>query len=137
MQRTTRALALLGGVLLGTACLELPRHFTPVSLEEANALVADPGVTVVEAVTGGSLRDAALPGAIRWQLQDSWLSEPVPPGAVLVVGSSQSAAYRAAADLARGGNRTVSVFVPGSQEERSRLYAVASRSKEVPGGEDS
>jgi hypothetical protein len=118
-------------------CVDLPARFTPVSLHEANDLLGRPDVALVEALDEGET--GRLPDALLWQMTGPGAAEPsaLPAGPVLVVGSSETAARRAAARLARSGNSAVYVFVPGNAEERGALVAAAMATKEELRGEDS
>jgi hypothetical protein len=61
----------------------------------------------------------------------------VRPGAVLVLGSSQAAGFRSAAELARTDHSPVWVFVPKTEEERAALVVPAVQAKEAAGEQDS
>ena len=123
---TAVALAILA-LLMGTGCVELPRGFEPVELERARELLAKGEVAVVDALAVGVPDPGRLPGGIRWRVAaDASIGKldgtpEVPSGPVLVVSPTAEVAHRSAASLAREGNHTVYVFIPGSAEERSRL----------------
>lgn len=143
MRRTRRRLPPLLGAALAlasTACWELPARFWEVSLREANDLLRDPEVAIVDVLAHGERASQRLPRGIRWRLAGGrWLARPeVPAGPVLVVAATERAARRSAAELARSGShRPVYLFVPGSDEERGALQAAALAAREGLRGEDS
>ncbi len=121
-------------------CPGAPPWFEEVGLERASSLLTDPGIALVDAVSDENGQPGPLPGGVRWKLGPAPALRPeaVPAaGGVLVVGSEARVAYRSAAALARAGNQPVYVFIPMNADERSRLYASALASEEVPRGEDS
>jgi hypothetical protein len=132
-------LPLLAVLALLAGCGEPRRAFREASLEQANALLADPEVAVVEALDGRARGFGALSRGVRWRLDDPpGRRQPVVrPGAVLVLGSSQAAGFRSAAELARTDHAPVWVFVPRSEEERAALVVPAVQAKEAAGERDS
>ena len=118
---------LLLALLPGMACVELPRSFEPVDLDHARELLASGNVAVVDALAVGVRDPGRLPGGIRWRVATDGsigkldATPEVPGGPVLIVATTPQIAHRSAASLARAGNHTVYVFIPGSAEERSRL----------------
>lgn len=125
------------GALASTACLELPPHFRAVSLERANALIADPNVGLVEVIEEG-IPAARLARGLRWRLGVGGGARPrVAEAAVLVVAATRPAARASAAALVREGHRPVYLFVPDNDAERGALVAAALAAKEEAGGEDS
>jgi hypothetical protein len=130
-------------VLLILGCGGAPRTFSHVSLERARELLASSGISIVDALEVGVRDPGRLPGGIRWRVDRSGAigtpegTPQVPEGPVLVVATSPEVAYRSAAVLARSGNRSVYVFIAGSQEERSTLVATLLPDEEVKLGEGS
>ncbi len=124
---------------MAIACLDAPPSFRLVGLDRARELLRSGSVTLLEALASGEAAGPKLPGAIVWRLQpDARADMPeLPSGPVLVIASSQSLAYRAAADLARDGNRTVHVLITASAAERGTLYALDPQPEETPSGRDS
>ncbi len=130
---------LFGMRLLAVGCGEPPRSFALVSIEEAQDLLRQGGVVLVDAFWASEPVPDPLPGGIRWGLTRDAAGVPaeIPAGGVLAIGSSASAAYRSAAALARAGNQPVYACIPKTKQERSALFAVALQMKESPGGRDS
>jgi hypothetical protein len=122
---------LLAAAGLLTGCGEPRRSFREVSVEQANALLADPDVAVVEALEPRARGFGALARRARPLDDPAERGEPVVrPDRVLVLGSSRAAAFRSAAKLAREGRETVWVFVPKSEDERAGLLVPAVQAKE-------
>jgi hypothetical protein len=125
-------LLLLAALGFLTGCGEPRRSFREATVEQANALLADPEVAVVEALDP-SARGFGVPSrGARWRLDDPPdRRQPVARSdAVLVLGSSRAAGFRSAAELARGSHATVWVFVPKSEDERAELVMPAMQAKE-------
>jgi hypothetical protein len=143
MRRAIRPAALLSPVLLVLACGGAPRTFSHVSLERARELAGGSDVSIVDVLEAGVRDPGRLPRGIRWRVDRSGAigtaegTADVPEGDVLVVATSPEVAYRSAAVLARSGNRSVYVFIAGSQEERSTLVATLLPDEEVKLGEGS
>ena len=134
------ALLLLFAVLgLLAGCGEPRRSFREATLEQANALLADPEVALVEALDPRARGFGALPRGVRWRTRGvRWRLDDPPrrhepvlrPGVVLVLGSSRAVGFRSAAELAREGASAVWVFVPKSEDERAALVVPAVEAKE-------
>jgi hypothetical protein len=134
--RARPAALLLVALLAG--CGEAPRSFREATLPEASELLRDPSIRVVEALDGPG-RGFGTARGLRWRLD---VGPPggqpeVGDGPVLVLGSSQDAAHRSAAALARSGHRPVWVFVPETDGERAALAAAPLEAKEKTRGEGS
>lgn len=137
MGRPARPAALLLVALLA-GCGEGPRSFREATSSETSQLLRDPSVRVVEAIDGPG-RGFGTARGLRWRLDvEPPGGQPlVADGPVLVLGSSEVAAHRSAAALARAGHRPVWVFVPQTEEERAALAAPALEAKEKTRGEGS
>jgi hypothetical protein len=125
-------LVLVAATVLLTGCGEPRRSFREATLQQANALLADPEIAVVEALDPrarafGTLAPREYPSLDGTRDRGQPV---VRPGAVLVLGSSQAAGFRSAARLAREGHETVWVFVPKSEDERRGLVLPAVQAKE-------
>ncbi|MFI5317126.1 MAG: hypothetical protein ACHQ6T_15605 [Myxococcota bacterium] len=109
-------------VLIGSlACAPPPPEFRVVDLAEAQRLVAQERLAVVEVPGDAAAASAAVPAG----------------GGVLVFGFDARAARLRAANFARSGNRPVIVFIPRDADERGRFYAVATQRQEDRRGKDS
>ena len=133
---------LLGSLLaamLAIGCADAPRSFSEVSLEDARRMIADTGVTVVDALAEDLEPATALAGGLQWKTAPTAADPPpgLPDGPVLIVGSSSELGYASAAAIARVGGRPVYVFITRSRQERNALVAVALRSREASDGRDS
>lgn len=134
--------ALCAVCLALASCIEAPPSFERVQMPEATAL-RDQGALVIDARAPSRRVQPVIPGGVLWQLSADEAPEPpeLPRGPVLVVSDSEAVGYRAAAALARDGNRQVSVVIPESAEERGKLYAHDpqrnEQQKETPRGRDS
>jgi hypothetical protein len=104
------ALALVAGIGLAAACGPAPASYRLVSLEEAQKLLIDPGVALVDAVSDDTDQPEPLPSGVRWRIADAAAKPP---------------AER---------NRSVYVYIPRSARERSSLYARARDIEEKSGG---
>jgi hypothetical protein len=131
------ALALVAGIGLAAACGPAPASYRLVSLEEAQKLLIDPGVALVDAVSDDTDQPEPLPSGVRWRIADAAAKPPAQLAratGVLIVASSKQVAHRGAAVLARERNRSVYVYIPRSARERSSLYARARDIEEKSGG---
>ncbi len=137
MSRPARLAALLCASLL-FACGEGPRSFRQATLAETSSLLADPSVSVVEAIEGSG-RGLGSGRSLLWRLDDPLAGgQPeLAGGAVLVLGSSIGAAHRSAAAFARAGHTPVWVFVPETDRERAALAAHPLEAREKTRGEGS
>ncbi len=133
------AVAWMAGIGL-TGCGPAPASYRVVSLEEAQALLAEPEVKLVDAVSDDPDQPEPLPSGIRWRIADATIHPPEQleeASGVLIVGSSDRIAHRGAAVFARDRNLRVYVYIPRSARERSSLYARARETEETSGGRDS
>ncbi len=97
------------------------RSFAVVSLEQAQALVRDGGVEVVNAARLGAEPPAPSPGSTDAPL----------PGGVLVIAATENQGFRAAAALARSGNHPTYLCISANANERGSLYALALETGEI------
>jgi hypothetical protein len=126
------SLLLVAALVLLAGCGEPPRSFHEATLEQANALLADPDIAVVEALDARAAGFGAIARGVRWRLDDATRRRQpvVRPGAVLVLASSRAAGFRSAAELSRSDHQPIWVFVPKDESERRALVIPAVEAKE-------
>jgi hypothetical protein len=136
---------LLVGVLLGpgfgcSEAWEPPRRFALIQVEAARSLLREGSLTLVEVAAQGD-QAIASPGALLWELPESPTNPTPPPeihrAGVLLITSGARIGFRAAAAVSRTGSRRVFVFIPKNAEEKSSLYSLALKMKEIPRDRDS
>ena len=136
---------LLVGILLGPGfgCSgewEPPRRFALIQVEAARTLLSEGSLTLVEVAPHGG-KATASPGALLWKLPRSPANPTPPPEihrtGVLLISSEPQIGFRAAAAVSRMGNQRVFVFIPKNAEEKSSLYSLALKMKEIPRDRDS
>ena len=108
-------------LLLLLGCLMPQRSFAVISLQQAQALVRDGGVEVVNAARPGAEPPAPSPGSTGAPL----------PGGVLVIAATENEGFRAAAALARLGNHPTYLCISANANERGSLYALAPKRGEI------
>lgn len=132
------AFAFAAAAALIAGCLEPPPSFRVVALGEARELLRGE-ITLVDARSSAEPPRSPLPGSRIWQLDESEppIAPELAPGPVLVVAEERGVGLRAAAALARDGNRSVYLVIPQSAEQRDGLYARGSQQEEIPRDRDS
>lgn len=96
-------------------------------------------VVVVDAVDAGIQPLPLVRGGVQWRLEADApvLTPELRDGPVLVLGTAEATAYRAAAALARERNQPIYVLITTSAAERGTLYALEPQTEETPRGRDS
>ncbi len=122
----------LWALLLLLGCPTPQRSFAVVSLAEAQSLLRTGGLSVVNAAPseGAKAAETAQATPRRGPASEAH------PGGVLVIASTDSEGYRAAAALSRSGNHPTYLCISANAEARSSLYALALQTREIARDED-